>query len=216
MFLRKHVKFISFVLLFSLLAWYSQCYFEEVSERILVQTWNCTFKRFNAACIYWMILRLPIWILIYLQLLHLEYGFSVYLFLRQGSYHKIFFSVYIRSLCTVVFYFGIGTLIMAIYHGISSPRLIMSNLLCQSGLLRILMEEGIECLSCCLLAYIVHCITRKVEIGLLFVLVGRFLLNFATDGVRQTLLVQMIVNLILVSVFFYIAFRKFTEKYMDR
>lgn len=215
MFLRKHIKLISFVLLFNIFAWYSQRYLGEVSEGILVQTWNCTFKRFNAACIYWMTLRLPIWILIYLQLLHLENKFSVYLFIRQGNYRKIFICVYIKCICIVACYFAVGTIIMAVYHSVLILGMNVLDILFYDEVMQILVEEGLECLSCCLLAYIIHCGIKKAEVGFLIVLVGRLLFNFATDGIRQGLPIQMIANLLLVFAVFYIAFRDFSEKYLD-
>lgn len=213
--LKKHIRLISIILLFCLLAWYSQHFLGEVQQDILWRTWNRSFSRLNADCIYWITLRLTVWILIYLRLLRLENGFSIYLFLRQGSYWKIFMRTYLECIGMAVCYFGIGTLIMAIYHSVMSLGLNAAHLLWQNGLLQILAEEGLECLSFCLMAYMAHWFFKKAEAGFLVVLAGRLFLNFATGGGRQELPVQVAVNLVMVGMVFFIAFHDFTEKMIE-
>ena len=97
MFLRKPVKLISMALLFFLLAWYSRLFLMETGEDLLVCTWNRTFHRFEADCIYWITMRLAAWILIYLHLLRLESGFSIYLFLTEELWESI--SVHLCRVC---------------------------------------------------------------------------------------------------------------------
>lgn len=213
--LKKHIRLISIILLFCLLAWYSQHFLRETQGDMLVRTWKRTFSRLNADCIYWITLRLTAWILIYLRLLRLENGFSIYLFLRQGSYWKVFMRTYAECIGMVLCYYGVGTLIMAVYHGMTISGVNIENLLWQSGLPQILAEESLECLSFCLTAYVVHYVFRKAEVGFLVVLAGRLLLNFATGGVRLELPVQMTVNLVMTSMVFFIAFHDFTEKFVD-
>ena len=77
------------------------------------------------------------------------------------------------------------------------------------------MEEGLEALSFCLTAYVVHCLFRKAETGFLAVLVGRMILNFVTGGIRPELLVQMAFNLIMTYLVFLMAFRDFAEKFIE-
>lgn len=215
MFLRKHVKLISMVMLFFLLAWYSRLFLMETGEVLLVCTWNRTFHRFGADCIYWITMRLPAWISIYLHLLRLDSGFSIYLFLRQRSYGKIFLRTYAGCIGKTVCYYGVGTLVMAVFHCLTLPGMDMGSLLWQSGLLRALAEEGLEALSFCLAAFVLHCAFRHVEAGFLAVLAGRLLLNFITGGNRPALPVQAAVNLIMICVVFFLAFRDFAEKYID-
>ena len=55
----------------------------------------------------------------------------------------------------------------------------------------------------------------EAEAGFLAVLAGRLLLNFATGGVRPALPVQIAVNMIMIGVVFFLAFRDFAEKYIE-
>ncbi len=213
--LKRPIKWISFFLLFCLLAWYSRSFLQETGEGLLVSMWNRTFHRFGPDCIYWIALRLTAWVMIYLHLLRLESGFSIYLFLRQRSYGKVFLHTYAGCIGRAVCYYGAGTLAMAIFHGLTLPGMDIGSLLCQGGLLRALAEEGLEALGFCLAAYVVHCAFRHAEAGFLAVLAGRLLLNFATGGGRPTLPVQLAVNLVMVCVVFFLAFRDFAEKYIS-
>ena len=215
MFLRKPVKLISMALLFCLLAWYSQLFLMETGDELLVCTWNRTFYRFGGDCIYWIAMRLTAWISIYLHLLRLESGFSIYLFLRQRSYGKVFLYTYAGCIGRAVCYCGIGTLAMAVFHSLTLPGMNIGSLLWQSDLLRALAEEGLEALSFSLAAYVLHCAFRHAEAGFLAVLAGRLLLNFATGGDRPAMPVQIAVNLIVVCVVFILAFRDFAEKNVD-
>lgn len=202
-------------LLFCLLAWYSRSYLRETGEELLVAVWNRTFRRFEPDCIYWITMRLAAWISVYLHLLRLESGFFIYLFLRQKSYGRVFLHTYMGCIGRAVCYYGIGTVVMAIFHGLTEFGVNPVILLQQSGLPAILLEEALEALSFCLMAYVVHCIFRKAEAGFLVVLAGRLLLNFVMGGGRPALPVQLAVNLIMVCVVFFLAFRDFAEKYTD-
>lgn len=215
MFLRKCTRLISVSLLFYLLAWYSRIFLNENTEELLVSMWNRAFQRFGPDCIYWITMRLAAWITIYLHLLRLEGGFTVYLFLRKRSYGRVFVGTYIGCVGLAVCYYGVGTVIMAICHGIVLPGIEVGNLLGQRGLPLILVEEGLEALSFCLTAYVVHCLFRKAETGFLAVLAGRMILNFVTGGARPRLPVQLAVHLVVASLTFLMAFRDFTEKFID-
>ncbi len=215
MFLRKHVRPVSMFLLFCLLAWYSRSCLGETGEELLAAVWNRTFRRFGPDCIYWIAMRLAAWISIYLHLLRLESGFSVYLFLRQRSYGKVFLHTYAGCVGRAVCYYGVGTLAMAVFHGLTLPGMDIGSLLRQNGLLQILAEEGLEALSFCLAAYAVHCIFRHAEAGFLAVLAGRLLLNFATGGVRPMLPVQLAANLVMTGLVFFMVFHDFAEKFTD-
>lgn len=213
--LRKRVKLISMTLLFCLLAWYSRSFLRETGEDLLVTLWNRTFHRVGPDCIYWIAMRLAAWIVIYLHLLRLESGFSIYLFLRQRSYVRVFAGTYIGCIEIAVCYYGVGTLLMAVCYGVALPDIDAGSLLWQTGLPLILAEEGLEALSFCLAAYAVHCLFRKAEVGFLAVLAGRLVLNLVTGGVRPGLPVQLAVNLGMICVVFLLAFRDFAEKYLD-
>ncbi|MCM1187194.1 MAG: hypothetical protein NC251_11435 [Lachnoclostridium sp.] len=213
MFLRKHAKRASFILLFCLLAWYSGE--AGPGAELLVSMWDRTFYRIGADCVYWITMRLAAWIVIYLHLLRLESGFFVYLFLRQRSYGKVFLHTYAGCVGRAMCYYGIGTLIMAVFHSLTLPGVRIGSLLCQGALPRILAEEGLEALSFCLAAYAVHCVFRHAEAGFLVTLTGRLALNFATGGARPGLPVQLTVLLVLTMVVFFMAFRNFAEKYID-
>lgn len=215
MFLRKRVRLVSMSLLFCLLAWYSRSFLREVGEELLVSMWNHTFYKLGPDCVYWIAMRLTAWIFIYLHLLRLDSGFSIYLFLRQRSYGKVFLHTYAGCIGRAVYYYGAGTLVMAIFHGLALSSMDIGSLLWQRGLLHILAEESLEALSFCLAAYVIHCIFRKAEAGFLAVLAGRLLLNFATGGGRPVLSVQLAVNLVMICVVFFFAFRDFAEKYVD-
>lgn len=215
MFLKKRIELISMTMLFCLLAWYSHSYLMETDKELLLHIWNRTFHRFGPDCIYWIAMRLTVWIAVYLHLLRLESGFSIYLFLRQKSYGKVFLGTYAGCVGKAVCYYGAGTLIMAIFFGLTGSGVDLGELLQQSGLLLILAEESMEALSFCLAAYVAHCVFRKAEAGFLAVLAGRLLLNFVTSGVRPALPVQIAVNLIMICVVFFIAFRDFAEKYIE-
>lgn len=127
----------------------------------------------------------------------------------------MFVGTYIGCVGLAVCYYGVGTVIMAICHGIVLPGIEVGNLLGQRGLPLILVEEGLEALSFCLTAYVVHCLFRKAETGFLAVLVGRMILNFVTGGIRPELLVQMAFNLIMTYLVFLMAFRDFAEKFIE-
>lgn len=215
MFLKKRVKLISMILLFCLLVWYSRAYLMETEEALLLRIWDRSFRRFGPDCIYWIAMRLAAWIAVYLHLLRLENGFSIYLFLRQRSYGKVFLRTYIGCVGRAVCYYGAGTVIMAVFHGLTVSGVNPGILLQQSGLLLILAEEGLEALSFCLAAYVLHFIFRKAETGFLTVLAGRLLLNFATGGGRPALPIQLAVNQIMVCLVYLFAFRDFAEKYAD-
>ena len=202
MFSRKCTRLISVSLLFYLLAWYSRIFLNENTEELLVSMWNRAFQRFGPDCIYWITMRL-------------EGGFTVYLLLRKRSYGRVFVGTYIGCVGLAVCYYGVGTVIMAICHGIVLPGIEVGNLLGQRGLPLILVEEGLEALSFCLTAYVVHCLFRKAETGFLAVLVGRMILNFVTGGIRPELLVQMAFNLIMTYLVFLMAFRDFAEKFIE-
>lgn len=214
--LRRVVRPMSFVLLFCLLAWYSQHFFGEVREDILVCTWNLTFHSMDASCIYWITLRLTAWIFIYLRLLRLESGFSIYLFLRQRSYFRVFARTYAECVGAAICYYGIGTLIMAVYHSVTRSEIDMGSVLRQSCLVRIVAEECLECLGFCLTAYMVYCVFKKAETAFLAVLAGRLLLNFMTGRMRPTLPVQTMVNLAITGLGFYMGFHGFVEKIGDK
>ena len=215
MFLRKRVRLVSMFLFFCLLAWYSRSFLRETGDEILVSMWNRTFHRFGPDCIYWIVMRLTAWIFIYLHLLRLESGFSVYLFLRQRSYGKVFAGTYTGCIGMAVCYYGVGTLIMAVCHGAALPGIDAGSLLWQTNMPLILAEEGLEDLSFCLAAYVMHCFLRKTEAGFLAVLAGRLILNFVTGGVRLGLPVQLAVNLVMTGLVFLMAFRDFAEKFID-
>lgn len=215
MFLRRPVKLISMTLLFCLLAWYSRLFLMETGEELVVCAWNRTFHRFGADCIYWISMRLAAWVSIYLHLLRLENGFSIYLFLRQRSYGKVFLCTYAGCIWRAVCYYGVGTLVMAVFHSLTLPGMDMGSLLWQSELLQVLTEEGLEALSFCLAAYVLHCAFKHAEAGFLAVLAGRLLLNFVTGGNRPAMSVQIAVNLIMICVVFFLAFRDFAEKNVD-
>lgn len=215
MFLKKRVKPISMILLFCVLAWYARSYLKENDEEILLRIWDRTFHRFGPDCIYWIAMRLTAWITVYLHLLRLESGFSIYLFLRQKSYGKVFLGTYTGCMWRAACYYGAGTLIMAIFIGLTGSNAELGEMLQQSGLLLILAEESLDALSFCLAAYAVYCVFRKAEAGFLVVLAGRLLLNFATGGVRPTLAIQITVNLIMLCIVFFLAFRDFAEKYIE-
>lgn len=212
MFLKKCVKLISMVMLFCLLAWYSRHQPMENDKELLLHIWDCTFRRFGSDCIYWISMRLAAWIVVYLRLLHLESGISVYLFLRQRSYGKIFLCTYTECIGRSVCYYGAGTLIMAAFFGLTGAGADPGELLQQGGLFLTLAEESLETLSFCLAAYAVHYLFGKAEAGFLAVLAGRLLLNFALSGRRPVLQVQIAVNLIMSGVVFFLAFRDFMEK----
>lgn len=213
--LKRAARWISFPLLFCLLGWYDWCFLRETGEDILIHTWNLTFHKLDGVCIYWMAMRFAAWVMIYLHLLRLESGFSIYLFFRQKSYGKVFLYTYTGCIGRAVCYYGVGTLIMAFFFGLVGSGVDLGELLQQSGLLLILAEESLEALSFCLAAYVVHCAFRKAEAGFLVVLAGRLLLNFATGGDRPALSVQIAVNLIMICAVFFLAFRNFAEKYIE-
>lgn len=215
MFLKRHAGLVSLFLLFCLLAWYSRLFLGETGAEGLVGLWNHTFHRFGPDCIYWITMRLDAWISVYLHLLRLESGFSIYLFLRQRSYGKVFLYTYGGCIGRAACYYGAGTIIMAIFWGLTASGVNPGDLLWQGSLPLILAEETLEALSFCLIAYAFHCVFQKAEVGFLAVLAGRLLLNFVTGGERPALPVQLAVNLVMGSVVFFLAFRDFAEKYTD-
>lgn len=218
MFLRKHVRPVSMLLLFCLLTGYSRSFLPETRETFLFSVWNRTFCRFGPDCIYWIAMRLAAWIWVYLQLLRLDSGFSVYLFLRQRSYGKVFIRTYGACMGMTLCYYGAGTLIMAVCHGAALPGVDVGSLLWRAGLplVLVLAEEGLEALSFCLGAYALHCVFRNAVAGFLGILAGRILLNFATGGARPALSLQIAANLALTGIVFFTAFHDFTEKFADR
>lgn len=216
MYLRKHAKLVSMAVLFCLLAGYSRSYLKVTGKEFLFAVWNCTFRRFGPDCIYWIAMRLAAWISVYLHLLRLDNGFSVYLFLRQKSFGKVFMRTYGACMGMALCYYGAGTVIIAVCHGATLPGADVGCLLWQTGLPLILAEEGLEALSFCLGAYALHCVFRNATAGFLAVLAGRILLNFATGGARPALFFQIAANLALTGIVFLTAFHDFTEKFADR
>ncbi len=214
MYLKKCARPASMILFFCLLAWYSEAYLSENGAELPVHMWTHTFCRFGPDCIYWIAMRLAAWIAVYLHLLRLESGFSIYLFLRQKSYGRVFSGVYAGCMGRAACYYGAGTLIMAVFLGLTGAGIDFGELL-QGSLLRILAEEGLETLNFCLAAYALHWFFKKAEAGFLAVLAGRLLLNFATGGARPPFAVQAAVHLILMCVVFFLAFRDFAEKFTE-
>lgn len=212
--LRRNAGWVSFLVLFSVLAWYARYFCGEEYENILVCIWNRTFHRLNGECVYWITMRLAAWVAIYLRLLRLESGFSIYLFLRRRSYARVFAYTYGACVGIALCYYGAGTLVMAACHG-AAWKASPAGLLCPAGLPQILAEEGLEALNMCLAAYAVSSLLGKKEIGFLAILAGRLTLNFFTGGERSGLPVQSAANLVMAGVVFFMAFRNFAEKYID-
>lgn len=205
-----------FCLLFCLLVLYTEkSTLAEMGEGLLVSMWNSTFQFFDANCLYWISLRLAAWLVVYAHLLRLEGGFSIYLFLRQKSYGRVFLRTYLGCIGRAACYFCVGTVVMALFFDLTMPGLRFGSLLWQDGLLLALAEEILEALSVCLLAFLVRCISKKAEIGFLVALVARLVLNFVSSGERPSLLVQLPVNLVLSCAVFFLTFRNFAEKYVD-
>lgn len=217
MYLRKHAKRISTALLFGLLVWYAWSYLRESGDDLLVSMWNRTFHKFGPDCIYWVTLRLTAWIVVYLHLLRLESGFSVYLFLRQRSYGKVFLRTYAGCMGRAAGYYGMMTLAVVVLHSLalSGAGTGTGSLLGQRGLPGILAEESLEAVSFCLAAYLVHWVFRHAEAGFLAAAAGRLLLNTVTGGGRPALPAQLAVCLVLTGVVFTLAFRNFVEKYVE-
>lgn len=207
--LRKLARPISFILFFGLFAWYSRQYFREVREDVLIRTWTLTFHRLDSDCVYWIILRMAGWVCIYLCLLRLESGFSVYMFLRHRSFSVVFVRTYVRCISVVLSYYGLGTLVMAVCHRAMEPGAELGQLLWQSRLPGILGGECMGCLSFCLAAYLVYCIFRKVEVGFLTVLAARLFFGFAVGGERPGLLVQTVLAAVMTGMAFCVAFYNF-------
>lgn len=210
--LRKPAKAISFVLLFCLLAWYSRRYMGEVQEEILVAAWSRAFRRLNGDCIYWMALRLAAWLFIYLRLLRLESGFSVYLFLRRRSFARVFLRTYTGCLGTALCYYCLGTLIMAVCHWAAVPGTDLGLLLWQERLPEILAGECLGSLSLCLAAYLVFSLCGRAEAGFLAVLTGRLLWGFGVGETGVGLPVQAVLGCVLAGAAFFAAARNFYFK----
>jgi len=196
-------------LLCGLLTWYSRSFLRESGEELLYSMWNRTFHGIGPDCVYWITMRLTAWIAVYLHLLRLESGFSIYLFLRQRSYGKVFLRNFAGCMGMAAGYYGAVTLAAAVSQGMALPGTETG------GLLRILAEEGLEALNFCLAAYAVHCVLRRAEAGFLAVLAGRLLLNAVTGGGRPAMPVQLAAGLVLAGVVFFLAFRDFAEKYVE-
>lgn len=213
--LRKPARSISFALLFCLLAWYSRRYMGEVQGEILVQTWTRDFRRLNADCIYWLALRLAAWVFIYLRLLRLESGFSVYLFLRQRSFARVVARTYAGCLGMAFCYYFLGTLTMAVCHWAAMPGTELRGLLWKERLPEILAGECLGSVSFCLAAYLIFCLCRRAEAGFLAVLTGRLLWGFMAGEVRPGLPAQAAVSCMLAGAVYFAAAHNFSEKLGD-
>lgn len=209
--LRKLVRSINFMLMFGLFAWYSGRYFREVGEDVLVRTWTITFYKLDASCIYWVTLRVAGWIFVYLCLLRLEGGFSVYLYIRHRSFAAVFRRIFAQCIGIVLAYYGIGTLAMAVCHKVMVSETEILKLLCQGRLPFVLIGECLGGLSFCLAAYLVYLVIRRAEAGFLAVLSGRIILGVLAGWERPGLPIQMAFTAAMTVAVFYVAFYRFRQ-----
>lgn len=210
--LRRAARLISFILLFCLFAEYSRKFLGEDPESILIRTWTITFHKLDAIFIYWIMLRMIGWIVVYLRMLRLESGFTVYLFLRQRSFPAVYVRMYVSCLCMTLLYYGLGTAVMAVYHRAAAPGTDIRWLLCPDRLPAVLAGECLGCLIFCLSAYLIHRLCRKAEIGFLAALIGRLLLGYAVEEVQLGLPFTLAVNLLLAVVVFCLMAHNFGER----
>lgn len=211
MYLKKHAKWVSIILLFVLLALYSSGFLPDAKSDILVATWTQTFHRVDGNCVYWIVLRLCAWILVYLRLLRLDCEFSIYLYLRQRSYLKIYARTCLESLAIIVSYYTVCTLVMAFCHSMFI-KISIGTLLVQEHLPTVLAEECLECLSFCLAAYLLNCVLSKPEASFAVALVLRVILNFITNGMRPKISIQVVTCVVVLSASYWISYRGFERK----
>lgn len=213
MFLRKLARSISFVLLCLLLAWYSWTFLApEEPPNILLGTWESTFHRFGSHCIHWILMRIACWMWVYLRMLRLENGFSLYLFIRNRNFMSLFLRMYKECVCIAVLYYVCASVIMAFYFAAVIPGESAGRLLFDTGIPRTLVIEIMGCLTLCLVAYFIYCCTKRTELGMLIALAGRIALGYLFHGRRLGVAAGLAVNVVLAVVVLYLAARNFAKR----
>lgn len=213
MFLRKLARLISFILLCLLLAWYSCTVLaSEAPTNMLLGTWESTFHRFGSRCIHWILMRIACWMWVYLRMLRLENGFSLYLFIRKRNYMSLFIRMYADCVCIAVFYFVCASIIMAFYFAVVIPGERVGHLLFDTGIPGALVVEIVGCLTLCLAAYFIYCCTKRTELGMLIALAGRIVLGYLFHGRRLGVAAGLAVNVVLAAMVLYLAARNFAKR----
>lgn len=157
--------------------------------------WAADFEQFDAACIRWMAMRITIWLSVLWKLLWLEQSFMLYLFIRERNYKKMFMKQYGYCLFDVIAYFGMQLLVfsaLAIRHDGSIFGVVQGFM--QLKLWAVLINEIFGTLNMCMFIYGLYCVTRKVEVSFLIVLVARLALGCMTGGLTQYLYIGLLVN----------------------
>lgn len=211
--LRKTIKPISFILLCCLLAMYSlKMPEDEYSGNILVNTWESGFVRFDAKCIHWISLRISVWIYVFLRMLRLENGFTIYIFIRQRNFIVLFFKMYVKCIGCVLLYFAMAMTVMAAVFSVSVSGSDFGKMLFCQELGRIFIKECIESLNFCLIAYFIYCCTKKMEIAFLITLACGLLLEAVTQGNGVFFLTVIVSNIVLVVSVLNYAAHNFAER----
>lgn len=211
--MKKIVKTVCFVLLCCLLAQYSvRIIGTDDQYHFLARAWESTFTKFNAKCIHWIGMRVTIWIYVYLIMMRLENSFTIYLFIRQRNFMKLFIRMYARCLRSVMLYYGLAMIIMAICFHITLQEESFWQLLFQNDILIIYTRECAASLNFCLTAYFIYCLIKRMELGFLVTLGSRLLLFIFMNGLNIPIITELFINVILTGIVLYYAAHNFAER----
>lgn len=162
----------------------------------LMRLWMTDFRGLDASCIHWIAIRIVIWIYVLWEMLWLEQGFALYLFVRERNYRKMFVKQYVKCIGDVLLYFGMQTAIFALLfvkNG-GAPGNVLHSI-AGIDLWVAIGSEALGALNLCLLVYFLYCVTKKAELGFLIVLGMRLSVGFAIGNISQYTKERLIVNM---------------------
>lgn len=181
--LRRIGKLVSIVLLYFMLTWYAKnSMLISNGKEFLEAAWQSYFSAVNAQCIYWIALRLGIWISILMLMVRLETPFTIYLFLRKRNYISLFLKMYIECILYALVLYSMAMAVMAVVFWVMAPGTHLVEIIGNKNLVEMIIWECLDCLNICLVAYILFCLTRRMETGVIVALSGRILLGIVMEG----------------------------------
>ena len=182
MFLNQIKRMLSIAVLFWMIAYYIQYILGGFDERILLKVWSITFRRINRDFIFWLSCRVVAWIFGYLEMLHIDYVYSIYSYIRHRSFARLFFGKYMLVCGYIVIYMCVGTLSMALYNSLTTGAVNVMEMLFRWDLFEVLVREGVDCLLVSIIGYIIYILCRNAEAGLLISMLGRIILMLVMKG----------------------------------
>lgn len=211
--MKRILKLISLSVIYCLIACYVVRRFGvESKDNILFYAWTSYYFKFDVQCIHWIVMRLVNWIYIFMIMMQLESAFTIYLYVRERNFLTLFVKMYARCLLSTVIYLGVEIVTMALCFALIIQKDIMFFLTMNRELFLIFVSECISCLNFCLIAYLLYCCIKKMEISFLLTLVNRLLFGFFMKGEQIEVMPALIANIVLVGIVLFYAAHNFVER----